>query len=131
MYLIDTNIVIHARDGTDSVLRKFTRFDGLIRISTLSLAELERGLVPSMSAAVLRRQRQDVILQRLSVLSFDTAAVEAYGRILAGRGRVKSRDFDDLIAAHALSLDAILVTDNEEDFAGIPGLAIENWVSES
>ena len=46
-------------------------------------------------------------------------------RILAN----KTRDaLDKLIAAHAVSLDVILVTNNSADFAGYPGLRSENWV---
>ena len=36
-------------------------------------------------------------------------------------------DADRLIAAHALALDLTLVTNNERDFADVPGLRIENW----
>jgi tRNA(fMet)-specific endonuclease VapC len=35
---------------------------------------------------------------------------------------------DLLIAAHALALDLILVTDNVEEFARVPGLHLENWL---
>ena len=42
----------------------------------------------------------------------------------------RKRDaLDRLIAAHALSVGAILVTNNEADFAGYPGLQVENWVT--
>ncbi len=43
-----------------------------------------------------------------------------------GRG---GKDFDRMIAAHALSLGATLVTNNQADFAGIPGLVTENWAT--
>jgi len=36
---------------------------------------------------------------------------------------------DRLIAAHALVIPATLVTANTADFAGIPGLEIENWLA--
>jgi predicted nucleic acid-binding protein len=36
---------------------------------------------------------------------------------------------DLMIAAHALALDAILVTVNEAEFSGVSGLRVENWVS--
>jgi tRNA(fMet)-specific endonuclease VapC len=59
---------------------------------------------------------------------FDSAAATAYGTLrVAARGR--SRDaLDKLIASHAVALDAVLVTNNEADFAGYPGLRVENWV---
>ena len=43
-YLIDTNIAIHARDGTDAVLVKLAEHDGEVLLSALSLAELQRGV---------------------------------------------------------------------------------------
>lgn len=126
-YLIDTNIFIHARDGTELVLDKFEQHDKSIFLSALSLAELHRGLIDNSEETLLRRERHRVLLDRIQVLSFDAEAAAAYGHILALRGRVKARDFDHLIAAHAISRGATLVTNNEADFAGIHGLALENW----
>ena len=37
------------------------------------------------------------------------------------------RDFDRMIAAHAISTGSVLVTDNGADFRDIPGLVVENW----
>ena len=42
--LIDTNIAIHARDGFEPVLDKLARHEGVVFLSALSLAELQRGL---------------------------------------------------------------------------------------
>lgn len=128
-YLIDTNIAIHARDRTRSVLHKFIEHDGEVLLSALSLAELERGVYRRPEATALRRARLDVLLPSLPVLPFDAAAALAYGRIIAQCGWVKGRDFDRMIAAHAISTSSILVTDNEADFRDIPGLLFENWVS--
>ncbi|HXC56081.1 MAG TPA: type II toxin-antitoxin system VapC family toxin [Rhizomicrobium sp.] len=128
-YLIDTNIFMHARDGAESVLRKFEQHDGAIVLSALSLAELQRGLDPKLPEAIIRRERHGVLMQRIAVIAFDVAAAEAYGRIIAQCGRIKPRDFDHMIAAHAISERLTLVTDNEADFVGIPGLALENWVA--
>ena len=128
-YLIDTNIFIHARDGTESVLRKIERHDGAIVLSALSLAELQRSLDPKVPEVSLRRLRHTTLLQRLAILSFDASAAEAYGRIVAQCGRVKAQDFAHMIAGHAIGANAILVTNNEADFAGIAGLVVENWVT--
>ena len=128
-YLIDTNIFIHGRDGTESVLRNFEQHDRSVFLSALSLAELQRGLMTSSSETNLRRERHHTLLKRISVLPFDTSAAEAYGRVLALSKRTKSRDFDHLIAAHAISVGFILVTNNEADFAGISGLQLENWTT--
>jgi predicted nucleic acid-binding protein len=129
-YLLDTNIVIHARDGTDPVLEKLARHHGNVLISALVLVELQRGIhgKPLLSEWALRRLRLEAVLEHMTVLPFDTAAALAYGRIIAQCGWVRRRDTDRMIAAHAVSSDSVLVTNNVADFSDIPGLTIENWV---
>jgi tRNA(fMet)-specific endonuclease VapC len=126
-FLIDTNIAIHARDGASAVLDKLGEHDGDVLISALSLAELERGLYRNPDYTALRQMRLDILLKHIPVLPFDAAAAKAYGRIIAQCGWVKGRDYDRLIAAHAISSSAVLVTAYEADFRDIPELTIENW----
>lgn len=59
---------------------------------------------------------------KIPILSFDDAAAREYARLPFKRAR-----FDRLLAAHALSLRATIVTNNEADFADVPGLRVENW----
>ena len=126
---MDTNIAIHARDGSDPVLDKLAENDGAVLLSALSLVELRRGLYKDPAHTALRQARLAVLLQNLPVLPFDAAAAEAYGQIIARCGWTKGRDFDRMIAAHALSTSATLVTDNAADFRDIPGLVVENWMN--
>lgn len=126
-YLIDTNIAIHARDGTDAVLVKLAEHDGEVLLSALSLAELQRGIYRRPDLAAIRQARLEVLLRGLPVLPFDASAVLAYGRIIAQCGWALGRDYDRMIAAHAISTNSILVTSNAPDFRDIPGLSIENW----
>jgi tRNA(fMet)-specific endonuclease VapC len=128
-YLIDTNIAIHARDGTDTVLDKLIEHDGAVLLSALSLAELQRGIYRYPADTVIRRMRLEILLKQIPVLPFDAAAAEAYGRIIAQCGWVRGRDFDRMIAAHAISTQSVLVTDNIRDFRDISGLEIENWLA--
>lgn len=128
-FLIDANVVIDARDGLQSVLVKLLEHEGAVLVSALSVAELQRGFHQDIPAAALRRLRLEKLLNNLPVVAFDRSAAEAYGTILATCGWVRSRDFDRLIAAHALSLGATLVTNNERDFRDIPGLAVESWLA--
>jgi tRNA(fMet)-specific endonuclease VapC len=127
-YLIDTNIAIHARDGTDAVLDKLAEHDGEVLLSALSFAELQRGLYKNPAFTAIRQARLAVLMRGLPVLSFDASAAQAYGRIIAQCGWAKGRDYDRMIAAHAISSGSILVTSNEADFRDIPGLSMENWV---
>jgi tRNA(fMet)-specific endonuclease VapC len=125
-YLVDTNIFINARDGFDAV---FEQHAGLVAISALSLAELQRGIHPAQHIPSLRLERHRALVDRIVILDFDIAAARAYGSIIDAIGRVKSRDVDHMIAAHALSIGSTLVTNNVADFAGIPDLTVENWTT--
>jgi len=127
-YLIDTNIAIHARDGTEAVLAKLAEHDGGVLLSALSLAELQRGVYRDPSLTAIRQARLEVLLRGLPVLPFDASAAVAYGRIIAQCGWARRRDYDRMIAAHAISSHSILVTNNLADFSDIPGLSVENWV---
>ena len=129
-FLIDTNIAIHARDGSEPVLDKLVEHSGAVLLSALSLAELQRGLYKSPEYSALRRARLNTLLEGLSVVPFDAAAAEAYGRIIAQIGWSRSRDMDRLIAANALAIQCVLVTANVADYVRVPGLTIENWAAE-
>jgi len=66
----------------------------------------------------------------LEIVEFDQSAAIIYGSIrsdLESRGLVIG-SMDMLIAAHALSLNLILVTNNIQEFSRVPMLALENWV---
>ena len=128
-YLIDTNIAIHARDGTDAVLDRLAEHDGQVLMSALSLAELQRGLFKEPAYTAIRQMRLDILLRQIPVLPFDAAAAVAYGRIIAQCGWVKGRDYDRMIAGHAIATGSVLVTDNGADFRDIPGLTLENWAT--
>ena len=129
-FLIDTNIAIHARDGSEPVLDKLVEHSGAVLLSALSLAELQRGIYKSPEYSALRRARLNMLLEGLSVVPFDAAAAEAYGRIIAQIGWSRSRDMDRLIAANALAIPCVLVTANLADYVRVPGLTIENWAAE-
>jgi tRNA(fMet)-specific endonuclease VapC len=68
-------------------------------------------------------------LRNIPVLPFDAAAARAYGDIIAQCGWAKGRDYDRMIAAHAIVTNSILVTNNTSDFADIPALMLENWAT--
>jgi predicted nucleic acid-binding protein len=128
-YLLDTNIIIYAINEMPSVLEKLVAHDGELLTSAINLVELQRGIWKEPAYAALRRARLSELLRNILVLPFDTAAAEAYGEILGVRGWVRGQDFDRMIAGHAISARAVLVTNNARDFEDIPRLLIENWAS--
>ncbi len=96
-------------------------------MSALTLTELERGLYKTPALTAIRSPRLDSVVRHIPVLPYDAEAARAYGRIIAHCGWAKGRDYDRMIAAHAISTRSVLVTNNIADFADIPGLALENW----
>ncbi len=128
VFLLDTNVVIDARDGVRPVLSRMLRCDGALLVSALGVAELQRGLIAPQDNASVRRDRLNRLLLNIQTVPFDESAAETYGRIIAALGWIRSRDFDRMIAGHAISLNATLVTNNERDFRDIPGLRVENWL---
>lgn len=92
---------------------------GEVGISAISFAEIvlgeRQGKPPDLEVI-------DKFVSEIPVLPFDEAAGRAYASLPFRRAR-----FDRLIAAHALSVGAMVVTNNEADFADVPGLKVENW----
>ena len=69
----------------------------------------------------------------LDILPFDADAGVHYGEIrqaLTQRGGIIGAN-DLLIAAHARSLGATLVTNNEGEFGRVPELRMANWLAEA
>ena len=114
-----------------SVLERFRSFAiGEIGISVITLAELEYGAAKSLQPRRNREALKQFVLP-LEVAAFDADATIAYGRartVLERRGTPIGA-MDLLIAAHAVSLGVTLVTNNTREFARVPGLRVENWVS--
>ncbi len=131
LYMLDTNICIYLAKQHPPSLR--TRFEGLRQgqavMSAVTHAELRAGI--EMQAANRARDEMvlDMIVSRVPIVPFDVAASLAYGRLRAIVPDRRRNAMDRLIAAHALSLGATLVTNNEADFKDYPGLKLENWLA--
>jgi tRNA(fMet)-specific endonuclease VapC len=129
--MLDTNICIYIiKRRPQSVLERFSNFRvGDIGISTITLAELEYGAAKSAQPK-RNREALEEFVSPLEVATFDRDASEAYGRIrtaLEKKG-LPIGAMDMLIAAHAVSLGANLVTNNETEFRRVTGLRVENWI---
>lgn len=131
LFMLDTNICIYAIAGGDAVLdRKMAeRESGEVVVSMITKAELEVGFAQAADPHAARRSFQ-VLFADIPMLAFDDAAAARFGELQA-RAPSSRRGFDRLIAAHALSLGATLVTNNERDFREAAGLVVENWTKRS
>ncbi|MBU6367636.1 MAG: type II toxin-antitoxin system VapC family toxin [Gemmatimonadetes bacterium] len=126
-YLLDTNVVIHLRDGDRAVVDRVATLDGAVLMSIITRVEVEGGVHREPAYAALRRARLDVILGAIPTLAFDAPAADAYGAIVAQAGYSRRKLLDRMIAAQALVHRATLVTRNVQDFADVPGLATLGW----
>ena len=131
MILLDSNICIYLiNKRPPEVLARFRQFGlGEIGISSVVAAELAFGAAKSPSS-VRNRHALEVFFAPLEILPFDEAAVWAYGDLRADLERRGESigSLDTMIAAHALSLNAVLVTNNAREFAKVKGLKLDNWV---
>jgi tRNA(fMet)-specific endonuclease VapC len=130
VYLLDTNTIgdLARNPAGKAADRLAATGDELVATSIIVSCEVEYGLEQKGSAKL--RQRTEAILGKLAVLGFDRPAHVFYGALRAKLKRLGTPigPNDLLIAAHALALDATLVTDNEREFSRVPGLKIENWL---
>ncbi len=129
-YMLDTNICIYLmKHHPPEVAARFAQcYVGEVVISAITLAELEYGVACSGEQQARNRQALNDFLREVPAAPFDAVAAAVYGPTrLATRERQRDA-LDKLIAAHALSLGATLVTNNLTDFAPYPGLQLENWV---
>ena len=130
-YMLDTNICIYLmKHESREVRERFQAcFVGDVVISAVTLAELEFGIACSApTSQPVNRTALNSLLEDILVAPFDALAAKAYGPIRAAYKDRNRNALDKLIASHAVSLEVILVTNNEADFVSYPGLVVENWV---
>lgn len=132
MYMLDTDICSYIiRKRPPSVLEKFTELDaGELCISVITQAELLYGVERSNSTSI-NLPIIEAFTSRLIVLDFDVPAAKEYAHIrsqMEATGRIIG-NMDMMIAAHALSIDATVITNNTRHFTMVPLLKIENWVN--
>lgn len=132
MFLIDTNICIYImNDHPPEVIQKFREIGvGNICISSITVSELQYGACKS-NHIKKNIKRLEEFLSPFEILAYDETASNYYGKIrshLEKQGNVIG-PLDMLIAAHALSENLILITNNEKEFKRIKLLKVENWVT--
>lgn len=120
-FLLDTNCCIYLLSRTRPLLEERVErcAVGSIGISAIVGAELILGFE---NAEAGQKELLERFLEQFRVEPFDEKAARAYARVPFRRGKL-----DRLVAAHALALEATLITNNVQDFSDVPGLKLQNW----
>jgi len=128
-YLIDTNIIIYSLKGDSVVQENFLKNENIPKaISVITYGELLFGAKKSKNyeknLAIVYR-----IKELFPIIDIDKAIIETSSELKVNMQKIGSPidDFDLLIASTALTMNSILVTNNEKHFNRIKGLKIENW----
>lgn len=121
IFLLDSNICIYVLEGVADVLReRIERHSpGELVTSAIVYAEVMRKIDAADQEKIDRAHR---FFAAFPVQDFDREAAVRYREV-----PFKRKSFDRLIAAHALALNLTVVTANEDDFADVAGLRVENW----
>ena len=132
LYYLDTNICItciRKSIKTENIVRRFIEYGYFnIKLSTIVIAELMHGAYKSKRTEETLSDTEEFIAG-FEIIPFDYDAAVAYGKIKASlerKGQVIGPN-DMLIAAVALSRNAVLVTNNTREFSRIDGLKLEDW----
>ena len=132
LYYLDTNICItciRKSIKTENIVRRFIEYGYFnIKLSTIVIAELMHGAYKSKRTEETLSDTEEFIAG-FEIIPFDYDAAVAYGKIKASlerKGQVIGPN-DMLIAAVALSRNAVLVTNNTREFSRIDGLKLDDW----
>jgi tRNA(fMet)-specific endonuclease VapC len=129
--MLDTNICIYIiKNRPQSVLEELKKCDvGDIILSSITVSELMYGAHKSQFVEK-NLQAIEHFLIPFDVVNYDYKASLEYGKIRAAleQNGQPIGALDTLIAAHAKSLDVVLVSNNLKEFERVKGLKVENWV---
>lgn len=130
MYLLDTNIVSDLIRHPQGMIAKRIAEIGEEQIATSIVVAGELRFGAERRGSERLTAQMESVLRLLQVLPLGDHADIHYGRLRADlerRGQPIGGN-DMLIAAHALAIDAILVSDNVREFERVEGLSLENWL---
>ena len=127
-YMLDTNAVSDLVKGHPDIARRLVAVPmSSVCISAITEGELLYGLAKRSQFSRLRVAVEE-FLRRTDVLPWDSTVTPSYGKLrasLEGQGKVLHA-LDLQIAAHALSVEAVLVS-ADKAFSMVAGLHVEDW----
>lgn len=127
-YLLDTDTVSDALRGEGRVAARILEHaPSDLCISAITLAELRFGAERKRSQKLKRAIR--AFVKDVAVVDFDAASAERFAEVAAdlAEGGNPIGVFDTLVAAQALALGLVAVTNNTRHFGKVAGLKVENW----
>ena len=131
-YLLDTDVLSDlVRNPQGRVAEKIAAVgQRAVATSVIVAAELRFGAAKRGSPRLTGQL--NAILAAMEILPFEPPADERYAalRLRLKRSGKPIGPNDMLIAAHALAVDAVLVSGNTREFALVPSLGTENWLAE-
>lgn len=128
-YMLDTNICIFIMKEDTIVLDKLKTVNfSDICISAISLSELEYGVFKSQQYE-RNRKILNSFIEYFSIIPYSKEVATEYGKIRAELEKIGKPigSMDMLIAAHALTENLTLITNNKKEFVRINHLKIEDW----
>jgi tRNA(fMet)-specific endonuclease VapC len=129
--MLDTDICIYVLKKHSDKLRHKFKVTKNICISSVTYGELCFGIENGDNSMKNARWKElNLFTQRLFIEPWDENAAKHYGSIRAflRKQGTPIGNNDLLIAAHARSLDSVMVTNNIREFERVPNLTIENWM---
>ena len=129
-YLLDTNIVSDLVRNPQGKVAGQVRTVGEKQVCTSIIVAAELRYGADKKGSPRLSSQLDAVLGALEVLPFEAPADATYGLL---RSRLEKRGTpiganDLLIAAQALALGCVFVTDNEREFSRVEGLRLQNWL---
>jgi tRNA(fMet)-specific endonuclease VapC len=130
LYLLDTNIISDLVRHPQGVIAKRIAKEGEKSICTSIVVAGELRYGASKRGSRRLTTQLEAILSAIEILPLEEPADRRYGELrshLEEKGNIIGPN-DMLIAAHALALDSVIVTNNVREFSRVPGLTVENWL---
>ncbi|MBI2383281.1 MAG: type II toxin-antitoxin system VapC family toxin [Gammaproteobacteria bacterium] len=128
--MLDTDTASYVLKGQS---RQLDRRIVSVPVQRLCISDVTRGEllygVRLKDGATRLAKVVDQFLLRVRSLPWDDAAADAFGSVAANLTKIGATigTADAMIAAHAIAVDAVLVTNNTRHFGRVPGLRLENW----
>jgi tRNA(fMet)-specific endonuclease VapC len=127
-FMLDTDSISFALRGQGQIgARIVQHLPSELCVSAITMAELRYGADRRSSNKI--HGTIDSFIRGIEVMPFDDRCAREFGKLAADLATAGTPigDFDVLIAAHAIAVDAILVTNNTKHFARVRSLQSENW----